>query len=105
MRGMGACQDDIFSIARGSIVAIRPQRQSAMRLIFYITIWDEFIASHTMEEAIHTSSPRRMSVVVLSIFAARKSHVKKSTDPELCHLCDDKEPPPLTDNCHQTWRS
>jgi hypothetical protein len=72
MRGMGVCQDDIFSIARGSIVAIRPQRQSAMRLIFYITIWDEFIASHTMEEAIHTSSPRRMSVVVLSIFAARK---------------------------------
>jgi len=70
---MGVCQDDIFSIARGSIVAIRLQKQSAMHLVFYITIRDEFIVSHTMVEAIHTSSPRRMStVVVLSIFAARK---------------------------------
>jgi cytochrome bd-type quinol oxidase subunit 1 len=45
-----------------------------MRLIFYITIWDEFIVSHTMVEAIHTSSSHSMSVVVvvLSIFAARK---------------------------------
>ena len=101
---MGVCQDDIFSIARGSIVAIRLQKQSAMHLVFYITIRDEFIVSHTMVEAIHTSSPRRMSVVVLSIFAARKSHVKKSTDPELCHLCVDKEPP-LSDDNHQTWRS
>jgi hypothetical protein len=73
MRGMGVCQDDIFSIARGNIVAIRLQKQSAMHLIFYITIRDEFIVSHMMVEAIHTSSSRRMSVVVvLSILAARK---------------------------------
>lgn len=75
---MGACQDDIFSIARGNIVAIRLQKQSAMHLIFYITIRDEFIVSHTVVEATHTSSSRSMSVVVLSIFVARKkSHVKK----------------------------